>query len=308
MRAIRSGRLEATCTVILVFGLWSIKCAFAQTAASATAQTGTTTVMMLTPHNDTGVCDERLSQLWLISSTNRQLVNVASGNCLSITADDVVILATCGNDSPAQTWTLFANGSLEAQSVPGEFLAVCATGAIGCDSKIMELISNDGQMVTVAAETDDTVASEGWEEVPPSTNGSLIHNFWGSTGTANASFSAAVAASAPWCMQRLTGVQLPSNMSAITEFQTFSTAVLTKAQAGEIEPTVVNTSTPYTVPPAPEAPSEDTATIESVGTAEVVPDVAEPAPPPPPPAASSGVYGTFLPVTDTPPVSPTSQK
>jgi len=147
--------------------------------------------MMLTPHNDTGgclqgcyngdcgagtnnylslatVCDERLSQLWLISTTSRQLVNVASGDCLSITADDVVTLATCGNDSPAQTWTLFANGSLEAQSVPGEFLAVCTTGAVGCDSKIMELISNDGQMVTIAADTDDTPASEGWEEVPPS--------------------------------------------------------------------------------------------------------------------------------------------
>ena len=146
---------------------------------------------MLTPHNDTGgclqgcyngdcgagtnnylslatVCDERLSQLWLISTTSRQLVNEASGDCLSITADDVVTLATCGNDSPAQTWTLFANGSLEAQSVPGEFLAVCTTGAIGCDSKIMELISNDGQMVTIAADTDDTPASEGWEEVPPS--------------------------------------------------------------------------------------------------------------------------------------------
>lgn len=78
-------------------------------------------------------------------------------------------------------------------------------------------------------------------------------------------------------------------------------------QAGEIEPTEVNTSSPYTVPPAPEAPSEDTASIESVGTAEVVPDVAEPAPPPPPPAISSGVYGTFLPVTDTSPVSPASQ-
>ena len=61
---------------------------------------------------------------------------------------------------------------------------------------------------------------------------------------------------------------------------------------------MVNTSSSYSVPPAPEAPSEDTASIESVGTAEVVPDVAESAPPPPPPATSPGVYGSFLSATD----------
>ncbi len=88
--------------------------------------------------------------------------------CVSITSADVVTLATCGNESPAQTWTLYANGTLEPQSVPGEFLAVCTSGAVGCDSKIMELISNDGQMMTIAADTDDTAASEGWEEIPPS--------------------------------------------------------------------------------------------------------------------------------------------
>ena len=33
-------------------------------------------------------------------------------------------------------------------------------------------------------------------------NASLIQNFFGSTGTANASFTAAVSASSPWCMQR----------------------------------------------------------------------------------------------------------
>ena len=33
-------------------------------------------------------------------------------------------------------------------------------------------------------------------------NGSLIQNYWGSSGTANASFTAAVSASSPWCMQR----------------------------------------------------------------------------------------------------------
>lgn len=34
------------------------------------------------------------------------------------------------------------------------------------------------------------------------TNASLIQNFFGSTGTANASFTAAVSANSPWCMQR----------------------------------------------------------------------------------------------------------
>ena len=33
-------------------------------------------------------------------------------------------------------------------------------------------------------------------------DGSLIQNYWGSSGTANASFTAAVSASSPWCMQR----------------------------------------------------------------------------------------------------------
>ena len=146
---------------------------------------------MLAPRNDTGaclqgcyngdcgagtnnylslatVCDERLSQLWLMSTENKELVNVASGSCVSITSNDVVTLATCGSASPAQTWTWYANGTLVPESVPGQSLAVCASGAVGCNSKIMELIANDGEMMTIAADTDDTAASAGWEEVAPS--------------------------------------------------------------------------------------------------------------------------------------------
>ena len=168
---------------------------------------GITTVSILAPNNDTegclqgcyngdcgagtdnylslaNVCDERLSQLWLISTANRHLVNVASGDCLSVTAADVVTLAECGSDTSAQMWTLFANGSLEAQSVPGEFLALCESGAVGCDSQIMELMSNDGQMMGLAADTDNTVASEGWEEIPPSMNSIyLLHHFYIKIGT-----------------------------------------------------------------------------------------------------------------------------
>ena len=151
---------------------------------------GKTTVSTLVPKNDSdgclqgcyngdcgpgtnnylslaSVCDERLSQLWLMSTDNRQLINAASGRCISVTSDDVVTLAACGNDSPAQTWTLYANGSLEPQSDPGRFMTVCRSEAAGCDPKIMSLISADGEMITIAADTDDA-AFHGWEMLAPS--------------------------------------------------------------------------------------------------------------------------------------------
>lgn len=113
-------------------------------------------------------CDERLSQLWVISSVNKDLVNVASGNCLSVTSDDVVVMAGCGNNSPSQTWALYANDTLQPQSNLGSFLSLCTPGAAGCNSKIMELISDDGQMVTIANNTLEAATLGSWEEVSPS--------------------------------------------------------------------------------------------------------------------------------------------
>lgn len=113
-------------------------------------------------------CDERLSQLWLVSTVNRNLVNVASGYCLSITSDNVVVMAGCGSSSPAQTWTLYANDTLEPQSNPGSFLSVCTPGAAGCNPKIMGLFSNDGQLITVANNTDEAATLGSWEHIPPS--------------------------------------------------------------------------------------------------------------------------------------------
>ncbi|KAL3148338.1 hypothetical protein ABBQ38_013795 [Trebouxia sp. C0009 RCD-2024] len=389
-------------------------------------------------------CDERLSQLWLVSTVNRNLVNVASGYCLSITSDDVVVMAGCGNSSPAQTWALYANDTLEPQSNRGSFLSVCTPGAAGCNPKIMGLFSNDGQLVTVANNTDEAATLGSWEQVPPSTNASLIQNFFGSTGTANASFSAAVSASSPWCMQRcsgsdcgdatldssivlssicderlgqmwyndsttirsrltdeciticgistaeahaskgntsvaasclgkgsdyynietqacsggvnqlwewaptpagsvlfnrdtsqaikvcsdlepwcgflllltfdaswsarrLTGVRLPTNLSDVTAFQTFSAAVPTKVQAGELKPTVVDTTGPYSVPPAPAAPSGNQASIESFDGEGAVPfpDPEEPLPPTPKASDSApDSFGTFLAVSDGVPPAP----
>ena len=298
---------------------------------------GTSTVALITSKNDSAsclqgcykgdcgagtdnylalaTCDERLSQLWVMSTVNRQLVNIASGYCLSVTSEDVVVMAACGSNSPAQTWALYANDTLEPQSDLGSFLSLCTPGSVGCNSKIMELISNDGQMVTIANNTLEAAMLGSWEEATPSEshatmhlylqktahnhqvpyisskgvwlgmcrvvsvfgtcfavaavgavcllqiaqchftpqfdiastaaalhchahckryaaashtvravpvsacssllvlaylspilnaglNGSLMQSFFGSTGTANASFSAAVSASTPWCMQR----------------------------------------------------------------------------------------------------------
>ena len=112
------------------------------------------------------LCDERLSQLWLISTQNRRIVNVASGSCLSIASNDVVTLAGCSNDSPAQTWSWYANGSLTPLSNPGNFLAVCSEASPGCNAKIVEMIANDGEMVTIANDT--AAAAESWEDASPS--------------------------------------------------------------------------------------------------------------------------------------------
>lgn len=226
-----------------------------------------TMVVLLVPGNDTGTClqgcykgdcgpgtdnylnlasscDERLSQLWLISNSNRQLVNVASGYCLSITSENVVTLAACGNELPAQTWSLYANGTLEPASNPGDFLTLCEDGVAGCDPKIMQLISSEGQLTTIAPPSRTGVmASETWEQLSPSkasmythaqsrdcvckaqpvthrhhihrlvehhmlgkhagVNGSLIQNYWQTaSNSGSASFTAAVSASTPWCMQR----------------------------------------------------------------------------------------------------------
>lgn len=119
-------------------------------------------------------CDERLSQLWLISTVSRNLVNVASGFCLSVTSDNVVVMAGCSNSSPAQTWALYANDTLEPQSNPGSFLSVCTTGAAGCNAKIMGLFSNDGQLITIANTTSEAAASGSWEQLSPSK--SVLHS------------------------------------------------------------------------------------------------------------------------------------
>ena len=113
-------------------------------------------------------CDERLSQLWLVSTVSKNLVNVASGYCLSVTSDNVVVMAGCGNSSPAQAWTLYANDTLEPQSNSGSFLSVCTTGSAGCNAKIMGLFSNDGQLMTIANFTSEAAASGSWEQVSPS--------------------------------------------------------------------------------------------------------------------------------------------
>ena len=70
-------------------------------------------------------------------------------------------------------------------------------------------------------------------------------------------------------------------------------------QAGQIQPTVSNASG---VPPAPAAPSEDTASIESIGEPEPVTELG-PAPPPPPVNTSKGAFGVFLPITETTPAA-----
>lgn len=156
-----------------------------------TVNAGTTTVSLITAKNESAsclqgcyngdcgagtdnyvalaACDERLSQLWLISTVSRYLVNVASGYCLSVTSDNVVVMAGCGNSSPQQMWTLYANDTLEPQSNPGSFLSVCSTpGAAGCNAKIMGLFSNDGQLMTIANFTSEAAASGSWEQVSPS--------------------------------------------------------------------------------------------------------------------------------------------
>lgn len=155
-----------------------------------TVNAGTTTVSLITAKNESAsclqgchngdcgagtdnyvalaACDERLSQLWLISTVSRYLVNVASGYCLSVTSDDVVVMAGCGNSSPPQMWTLYANDTLEPQSNPGSFLSVCTPGAAGCNAKIMGLFSNDGQLITIANSTSEAAVSGTWEQTSPS--------------------------------------------------------------------------------------------------------------------------------------------
>lgn len=123
------------------------------------------------------ICDERLSQLWLLSSSNRQIINVASGYCISITAANVVTMAACGNNNPAQTWTLYANGSLTPASNTGSSLTTCTDGNPGCDAKIEQLVSNgDGQLVAIAsAPSIGDLSLQMWEETPPSKSIRLHH-------------------------------------------------------------------------------------------------------------------------------------
>ena len=70
-------------------------------------------------------------------------------------------------------------------------------------------------------------------------------------------------------------------------------------QAGQIQTTVSNASG---VPPVPAAPSEDTASIESIGEPEPVTEL-DPVPPSPPVNTSKGAFGVFLPVTETTPAA-----
>ena len=81
-------------------------------------------------------------------------------------------------------------------------------------------------------------------------------------------------------------------------------------QAGEIVPTAVDAPGPYSVPPAPAAPSGDQASIESFGEAEAVPfpdpdsDSEDPVTPTTKTSDSPPGFGTFLPATDGVPAAP----
>lgn len=73
-------------------------------------------------------------------------------------------MAACGSNDPAQTWTLYANGSLTPVSNPGSSLTTCTDGNPACDAKIEQLASNNGELVAIAYEQ----TPQTWEETPPS--------------------------------------------------------------------------------------------------------------------------------------------
>lgn len=113
-------------------------------------------------------------------------------------------MAACGSNDPAQTWTLYANGSLTPASNPGNSLTTCTDGNPACDAKIEQLASNNGELVAIAHEPSSGAdIPQTWEETPPSLNGGIIQSYWQSASDAgNASFTASVSASTPWCMQQ----------------------------------------------------------------------------------------------------------
>ena len=64
---------------------------------------------------------------------------------------------------------MFANGTLQPASNPEDALTTCADGSPGCDAKIMQLMSTDGQLMTIAPKQNaGALTLQTWEETPPS--------------------------------------------------------------------------------------------------------------------------------------------
>lgn len=147
------------------------------------------------------ICDERLGQMWYNDTT--MIRSRLTDECLAICGISATE-ASDSEDSSSLAATCLGKGS--------DYYNIETQACTGADNQVWEWISTSVGSVLFNMYTNQAVTV--CSDLEPWCGFLLLLGFDGT-----------------WSARRLTGVQLPANMSAITPFQTFSGAALTKTQA-----------------------------------------------------------------------------
>ena len=168
----------------------------------------------------------------------------SSSDCGDASLDASVVVSSICDERLGQMW--YNDTSMIRSRLTDECLTICGISAADASdsednsSLAATCLGKGSDYYNVETRTCTGAANQLWERIT-TTVGSVLFNVETNQAVTVCSdlepwcgFLLLLGFDASWSARRLTGVQLPSNMSAITEFQTFSTAVLTKAQASSL--------------------------------------------------------------------------
>jgi hypothetical protein len=168
----------------------------------------------------------------------------SSSDCGDASLDASVVVSSICDERLGQMW--YNETSMIRSRLTDECLTICGISAAEAsdsedNSSLAAICLGKGSdYYNVETRTCTGAANQLWEWIT-TTVGSVLFNVETNQAVTVCSdlepwcgFLLLLGFDATWSARRLTGVQLPGNMSAITEFQTFSTAALTKAQASSL--------------------------------------------------------------------------
>ncbi len=170
----------------------------------------------------------------------------SSSDCGDASLDASVVVSSICDERLGQMWyndTSTSSSTLIRSRLTDECLTICgistaeASDSEDNSSLAATCLGKGSDYYNVETRTCNGSANQVWEWISTSV-GSVLFNVYTNQAVTVCSdlepwcgFLLLLGFDGTWSARRLTGVQLPGNMSAITEFQTFSGAALTKAQA-----------------------------------------------------------------------------